>query len=399
MTATAPTAPTGRRTGAGGGADAERTVVLGRPGQRWQFSTQWEMLELADGSLFFNSTYADHRAISVPPEALRRILRMIEDSRPTLEAVADRITGTATPDVVGRIERLLLPLAKAGILVPLRDDRRPEWADDDLAERFSTQIEWLGTLSTTPHGHWDYFARLRDASVAVIGLGGAGSLLALALAAAGIGRLTLVDGDTVEVSNLTRQILYSPRQAGLGKADCLARQLERFSPYTRYRVLRQYVSSPGDVQDGIEGADFVAVCADAPRFLLNRWIDTVCKRNAVPYLGAFAGSVGPMYRPGAPGCFGCFEERLREELGVRHDMVVDALAAKQSWRYPAFVAGPLTVAHLMTTEIVLHLTGAAKPSSAGGIVRYRHPGTVVEPFPGHPGCTCSPTPDTAPVPT
>ncbi|MCU7827351.1 ThiF family adenylyltransferase [Kitasatospora sp. DSM 101779] len=357
------------------------------------------MLELADGSLFFNSTYADHRAISAPPEALRHILRMIEDSRPTLEAVADHITGTATPDAVGHIERLLLPLAKAGILVPLRTEQRPAWADDDLAERFSTQIEWLGTLSTTPHGHWDYFARLREASVAVIGLGGAGSLLALALAAAGIGRLTLVDGDTVEVSNLTRQILYSPNQAGLGKADCLAEQLEQFSPYTQYRVLREYVSSPEDVHKSIEGADFVAVCADAPRFTLNRWIDTACKRNAVPYIGAFAGSVGPMYRPDSPGCFGCFEERLREELGLRHDMVVDALAAKQSWRYPAFVSGPLTVAHLMTTEIVLHLTGAAKPSSAGGILRYQHPNTVVEPFPGHPACNCSTTSPTAPART
>lgn len=380
---------TAHRLGISGRSRAERTVVLGRPGQRWQFSTQWEMLELADGSLFFDSIYADHRAISAPSDALRRILRMIEDSKPTLEAIAEHLTGHADIATVERIERLVLPLAKAGILVPLREDQRPDWADEALTERFSTQIEWLGTLSTTPHGHWDYFARLRDASVAVIGLGGAGSLLSLALAAAGIGQLTLVDGDTVEVSNLTRQILYHPGQAGLSKADCLAEQLKRFSPYTQYRVIEQYVSQPEDVQEVIEGADFVAVCADAPRFVLNRWIDTACKKSAVPYLGAFAGSVGPMYRPGSPGCFSCFEHRLREELGERYDMVVDALAAKQSWRYPAFVSGPLTVAHLMTTEIVLHLTGAANPSSAGGILRYQHPNTVIEPFPGHRACECS----------
>lgn len=89
-------------------------------------------------------------------------------------------------------------------------------------------------------------------------------------------------------------------------------------------------------------------------------------RAPAPYLGAFADSVGPLYSPSAAGCFGCLEHRLREELGDRHDLLVDALAAKRSWRYPAFVSGPLTVAHLMTTEIVLHLTGAAPPSTVGG---------------------------------
>ncbi|KQV15803.1 MULTISPECIES: ThiF family adenylyltransferase [unclassified Kitasatospora] len=389
----------GARFGVVGRSTAERAVVESRPGQRWQFSTQWEMLELADGSLFFDSTYADHRVISAPPEALRFILRIIEDSRPTLEAVAEQVVGDRTPATVARIERLLSPLTKAGIVVPLRDEQRPGWADDALVERFSTQIEWLGTLSATPHGHWDYLARLRGASVAVIGLGGAGSLLALALAAAGVGRLTLVDGDTVEVSNLTRQVLYSPDQSGLSKADCLAERLERFSPYTQYMIRRQYVSSPEDVRDCVEGADFVAVCADAPRFTLNRWIDAVCKKSAVPYLGAFAGSVGPMYRPKSPGCFSCFEQQLRDELGGRHDMVVDALAAKRSWRYPAFVSGPLTVAHLMTTEIVLQLTGIAQPSSAGGVMRYQHPTTVVEPFPGHPACDCSATAGAAGMPS
>ncbi|MFD3844029.1 ThiF family adenylyltransferase [Streptomyces sp. NPDC058642] len=388
-TAPDPTAAAPPRFGVAGRTTAEHTALPSDADQRWQFSNQWEMLELADGSLFFDSVYADHRVISRPPETLRRILLLIERERPTLKEAAACVVGDSSTDVVDRVARLLAPLARAGILVPLRDGERPAWADDALVERFSTELEWLGSLSTDAQGHWDYFGRLREAHVAVIGLGGAGSLLAQALTAAGVGRLTLVDGDTVEPSNLVRQILYSPDQSGQGKADCLAEQLTRFSPYTSHRVLDQYVRDPQDVLRCIEGADFVAVCADAPRFVLNRWIDEACKENGTPYLGAFAGSVGPMYRPGATGCFGCLEHRLRVELGDRHDLLVDALAAKTSWRYPAFVSGPLTVAHLMTTEIVLHLTGAAPPSTAGGVVRFQHPHTVLEPFPGHPACDCA----------
>lgn len=355
----------------------------------WQFSNQLEMLELGDGSLFFDSIYADHRVVARPPEILRRILRMIENDKPTLCQIASGVAEDAPDTVLARIERLLKPFMRAGILVPLRDGTRPAWADDALVERFSTQLDWLVTLATGPQDHWDFFGRLRQAHVAVIGLGGAGSLLAQSLTAAGIGRLTIIDGDTVEPSNLLRQILYNPDQSGRSKAGCLAEQLERFSTHTDYRVLDRYVHNKQDVLDCIDGADFVAVCADAPRFVLNRWIDAACKENRTPYLSAFAGSVGPLYRPGAPGCFSCFEHRLREDLGERHDLLVDALAAKRSWRYPAFVSGPLTVAHLMATEIVLHLTGAAPPSTADGIVRFQHPHTVLEPFLGHPSCDCA----------
>lgn len=354
----------------------------------WQFSAQWEMLELADGSLFFDSVYGNHRLVADPPSILRQMLSIIEGQRPTLSAVALEITGNAEPTTVARIERMLRPFTSSGIIVPLRAGQRPDWAHDALVDRFSTQLEWLGTLAVPERNHWDYFARLRQASVAVLGLGGAGSLLAQALTAVGIGRLTLVDGDIVSNSNLVRQILYKPSQIGTSKAYCLADQLREFSPYTEIQVRDTYVTSPGAVAESIEGADFVAVCADAPRFVLNRWIDTACKNAGIPYLGAFAGSVGPMYRPGAPGCFGCFEERMREELPGRYDLVVDALAAKKSWQYPAFVAGPLTVSHLMTTEILLYLTGAARPATAEGILRYQHPQTVREAFPGHSTCDC-----------
>lgn len=388
MTAAVP-GTTVPRFGVTGRTTAARTVAPAHRDERWQFSNQWEMLELADGSLFFDSVYADHRVISKPPETLRRILLLIESDRPTLRDAAERVIGDTSVTTVSRVERLLTPLTRAGILVPLRDGQRPPWADDALVDRFSTELEWLGTLSTQSQGHWDYFGRLRAAHVAVIGLGGAGSLLAQALTAVGVGRLTLVDGDTVEPSNLVRQILFNPDQTGRGKAECLAEQLQRFSPYTEYRVRPEYVRGKDDVRHSVDGADFVAVCADAPRFVLNRWIDKVCKENGTPYLGAFAGSVGPLYTPTASGCFGCLEHRLREELGDRHDLLVDALAAKRSWRYPAFVSGPLTVAHLMTTEIVLHLTGAAPPSTVGGIVRFQHPRTVLEPFPGDPACDCA----------
>ncbi|MEZ4216652.1 MAG: molybdopterin-synthase adenylyltransferase MoeB [Myxococcota bacterium] len=72
--------------------------------------------------------------------------------------------------------------------------------------------------------------RLLDASVLLIGAGGLGSPLALYLAAAGVGRIGLVDADVVDVSNLQRQILYATRDVGRPKVEVAAERLRALNP-------------------------------------------------------------------------------------------------------------------------------------------------------------------------
>lgn len=351
----------------------------------WRFSHQWELLELADGSLFFDSTIANHRSVAKPSPALRTALKQLDAAPTSLTRLSELVPEFG--DAAGA-RRVLAPLMREGILVENIGEQVPSWASPELAERFSTQLEWMATLTSEPDDHWRLFERLRNATVAVVGMGGAGSLVAQSLAAAGIGRLIIADGDDVESSNLVRQVLYDVDDCAQPKAERMAERLRRFTPFTEVDVRSTYVTSPQDAADVIAGADFVALCADAPRFVLNRWVDQACKSAAVPYIGALAGCVGPLYQPGQPGCFLCLEEQFRAELGARHDMVVDALASKESWRYPAFVAGPMSVAPIMTTEIVLALTGAVPPATSGGMVRIHHPQATFEPIPVAEGCDC-----------
>ncbi|WP_077924026.1 HesA/MoeB/ThiF family protein [Spirosoma sp. 209] len=73
--------------------------------------------------------------------------------------------------------------------------------------------------------------RLRQARVALIGAGGLGCPVGQYLAAAGVGRLGIIDGDRVEASNLQRQILFAPEHIGQSKADVAARWLARQNPH------------------------------------------------------------------------------------------------------------------------------------------------------------------------
>lgn len=72
--------------------------------------------------------------------------------------------------------------------------------------------------------------KLSEASVAVCGLGGLGSNIAIALVRAGVGKLHIIDFDRVDISNLNRQ-QYFPEQLGQYKADALYDTLKRIAPY------------------------------------------------------------------------------------------------------------------------------------------------------------------------
>jgi adenylyltransferase/sulfurtransferase len=86
--------------------------------------------------------------------------------------------------------------------------------------------------------------RLAAAHVAVVGAGGLGSPVVLALAAAGVGTLTIIDDDTVELSNLQRQILHRVADVGAPKVDSVVRAAAELSPTTRVRTVSERITAP-----------------------------------------------------------------------------------------------------------------------------------------------------------
>ncbi len=111
---------------------------------------------------------------------------------------------------------------------------------------------------------------LLSSHVLVVGLGGLGSPVALYLTAAGIGHLTLVDDDKVELSNLPRQILYGEHDIGNCKATSAAAKLHTLNSDCQIDVHTTRLTGNALYED-IVSADVVVDCSDnfATRFLLN----------------------------------------------------------------------------------------------------------------------------------
>jgi len=113
--------------------------------------------------------------------------------------------------------------------------------------------------------------KLLKARVLVFGLGGLGSPAAIYLAAAGIGHLTLVDHDTVDLSNLQRQIAHGERNIGQSKVDSTTESLTRLNSTVTIEPIAQQLEG-NDLTEAVTSADVVLDATDNfnTRFAINR---------------------------------------------------------------------------------------------------------------------------------
>jgi adenylyltransferase/sulfurtransferase len=146
--------------------------------------------------------------------------------------------------------------------------------------------------------------KLKDASVAVIGAGGIGSAVIPALAGAGVGQLTIIDDDVVELGNLHRQPLFRERDAGYSKADLALQFVQRLNHFVKASPIQARIG-PETAGDLLAGHDLVIDGSD--NFATRLAVGDACVRLGIPLLSAaavqFQGQVG-LFR-GQP-CYRCF---------------------------------------------------------------------------------------------
>lgn len=131
---------------------------------------------------------------------------------------------------------------------------------------------------------------IRSAHVAVIGLGGLGSPVALYLAAAGVGKLTLMDHDVVDLSNLQRQIVHADHRIGMDKVRSAGEALQQLNPGTEVVEIARKANTES-LDEHLQDVSVLVDCTDnsVVRYELNRW----CLKNGVPWVsGAAVGLSG-----------------------------------------------------------------------------------------------------------
>lgn len=180
--------------------------------------------------------------------------------------------------------------------------------NDDQLLRYARQI-------LVPQISIEGQQKLLDAHVAIIGIGGLGSPAALYLAAAGIGRLTLVDPDTLDLTNLQRQIAHREDNIGVNKTESARQTLESLNPEPEITCIPERLSGE-KLENLVKSVDLVIDATDNfdSRFELNE----ICHRYSRPLVsGAAIRLEGQLsvydFRDNSSPCYRCLYHEVDAE--------------------------------------------------------------------------------------
>ena len=147
---------------------------------------------------------------------------------------------------------------------------------------------------------------LRNSKVSVVGIGATGSPVADLFVRAGVGKIQIIDGDTVDISNIHRQVLFSEKDVNLKKVAAAKNRLSEINGNCEIEIFSDYLTSdnvslvlgkPSVVIDGTDNME--------TRRLINRY----CVENRIPWV--FISSIGTVSQvkaiiPGKTSCLDCF---------------------------------------------------------------------------------------------
>jgi molybdopterin/thiamine biosynthesis adenylyltransferase len=160
-------------------------------------------------------------------------------------------------------------------------------------------------------------SKLCGAEVLLLGAGAIGSHVLWNLAAMGVGRITVVDFDTVDETNLNRQLMYSYEDLGEVKADVLCSKIGKFNPAVRLTAVNQKVRSADDIDKLLVRHTLVIKAIDTPEDA-TELVNVVCVKRGVPFIAGgfvdYLGVVGPIYLPGRSPCAACWAPRSIKRL-------------------------------------------------------------------------------------
>lgn len=367
---------------------SDRPGSPGRSLDRYRLKRSVDLMptNTGDVQLLHDGTEEQYEIVRPDPDTLL-VLDLLQSDFFSEEEICERlrIRGLRTETV----SRSISALERIGVL---ERDRGRDLLTAKEAERFDRQLIYLADIAPEAQSAWELQARLRDSHVVVLGCGGLGSWAATGLTLAGVGRLTLVDDDIVELSNLNRQLLFRTADLGRAKVTAAKRSLTAIDPDLDVTIVERKVESATDVAELAGEADLLVMTADHPPYEVANVVNRACLSTGTPWISA--GQIPPMIRVGpvvVPGQTPCLE--CQDRVFHRDFPHYEALKRhRKSKPTAAATLGPATgiIGSLIAMEGVHHLTGTVSPATLGRalLMDLRTLQVEFEPIESDPGCEC-----------
>jgi molybdopterin/thiamine biosynthesis adenylyltransferase len=281
----------------------------------------------------------------------------------------------------------------AAVLAQLDAWQLLERADgDDALEpavrvRHQSNLRFYDVTSNLEFSSADQHQAVAAANILLLGAGGLGSGILQSLVGLGVGRITLVDFDTVEPKNLNRQFTYDLASVGRRKVDAAKAWVDAYSEGTVVTPVHRRITDAATIQELATGADLVVGAIDSPdnvQVLLN----DACFALGIPFVvGGLAYSTLSYWsvEPGSSPCRQCLELHRDDEPGEAQDeLLFDPGQVNRA-------TGPVVqlLSGLITMEVMRYLRPTEMPLAQARyhVVELADGMTVsFDPWQRHPDC-------------
>jgi molybdopterin-synthase adenylyltransferase len=303
-----------------------------------------------------------------PSGVVWQLLGLLDGSRTRDQVVADLLR--AHPDLhAGSVREVIDLLIEHGSVEDAAATP-PRVLDPAELDRYSRNVAYFSWADRHPRASpYHHQLRLRESSVTILGVGGTGSSVALSLAAMGVGRIRLADHDTVELSNLNRQLLYEERDVGRRKITAAVERLQALNSAIEVSGAEIQAGSSDDIASLMESCDLFALCADTPPEV-SHWVNDAALRTRTPWVTASYGgpiAVAGLFVPFETPCWECLR---RHNVAADADIFTEKLWPDNKFPVQPIIAPVAAIAgHLAALLASYFLTGM-EIECRGGLLHY-----------------------------
>jgi molybdopterin/thiamine biosynthesis adenylyltransferase len=267
-----------------------------------------------------------------------------------IENISSKVAGISHQEILNHVSKLF------PFLIDIEQNNK-----NSLDDRYSRNLFYYSLFSEKP---FDVQNRIELKHVTIIGCGGIGNMVSHILATSGVGNLLLVDDDTIELSNLTRQIMFSECHLGENKTKVLKDELLKKNSSVNINTLNLRISSEKHLEEISPQTDIIVLSADYPKEIA-LWVNNFCVRKSIPFLNCGymndIAVIGPFVEPGKTSCYECNDLSL-------FDSADSSIASRESEINKDFkIASFASVNHISAAycanDIIRFLGGYGRPLS------------------------------------
>lgn len=256
-----------------------------------------------DGSVHFRLA-GQLISLEDPDGRVLALLKLLDGEHSSLDVHSS--LSAIFPDItLAEVEEAIHDLDDAALLQGA-DDLGADFGAADR-ERWSNNLGFFETYATLATSKFEFQRRIRDAKVAVLGVGGIGSHVLIDLVAIGFHDIRIVDFDTIELSNLNRQILYGEPFIGRPKVEVATERAKALNSAVRIDPVRLKITSADDVYDVVRDREAIIAVVDRPKMHILNWLNEGCVRAGTALISGGVDTQRAVHFTVVPGISGCVQ--------------------------------------------------------------------------------------------